>query len=395
MKILIISKIFPNRQEPTFGTFVFDETAELSKSHEVMVVAPVPWFPRWKIFRRWYLFSQIPLREKVGNIAVEHPRYLVFPKIGRSLYGISYFLGIRKTVEKIWQQFQFDAIIAHYAYPDGYAAAFLRSKYKRPLLLKVHGSDINEDILYRARRFGVLAALRKADRIIAVSQALQGKLLVIGIPDEKVKVIPNGINNSTFKMMDQMQCRRELALAPDKFYILFVGNLVPVKGVTLLIQAFHQFIEFGNSDVELLIIGDGRLRLSIEQAIDDKNLNQYVTMLGKKPHDQIPKWMNASDLLCLSSNNEGYPVVLIEAKSCGLPVLATNVGGVREIIDHNDFIVPPADIDALAFGLREMVKKVKQQPHGRVAMFFRSWKDVAVEMNSELTQLTNRHNPFG
>ncbi len=381
MKILVISKIFPNALEPNFGTFVFDETKALSKIHEVRVVAPVPWFPEVKFFKNWYAYSQIPKEEIIENIPVSHPTYLVTPKIGRSFYG--YFLrqGLKKTIEKIRVEFKFDIIIAHYAYPEGLAAAYFSKKYNCPLILKIHGSDINVDINYRARKIGVVKALRAADVILSVSEALKDKIIQLGIPAAKVFRLYNAVD-SGFSVQDQKMSRQKLNLLPDKKYILFIGNLIPIKGISNLIDAFEKYILKEFSEVDLVIIGAGPLRSELEKKIEKINSGNRIRLLGVRPHSEIPAWMNACDLLCLPSYNEGFPVTLIEARACGLPFVASRVGGIPELVTpvDSDRLVPPGDIDALGKALKQKISESMLSEITRISRFARTWKDVAGEM---------------
>lgn len=387
MKILVISKIFPNKLQPTFGTFVLDETRALALNNDIRVIAPVPWFPRIELFKKWSVNSQIPDSEEIGGISVGHPRYLVTPKVGRSFYGQFYIWGIRKTVEKLRAEFKFDVIVAHYAYPTGYAAAYYSRKYRCPLLLKTHGSDIHEDLNYPSRRKGAIHALAKADKIVAVCLALKAKIIQQNISDDKIKVIYNAVNQKHFRILDQNFCREELGLPMQQKLVLFVGNLIAVKNVPLLIRAFSQALKKTSSPAKLIIIGQGNLRSQLERLAEALGLQDKILFTGAQPHEKIPLWMNACDFLCLSSNNEGYPTVLNEAKACGLSVVATNVGGVMEIVNELDAVVPPNDVSAFALAIEKKLDLERRNFEQRCSRFLRSWEDVADEMQLELEQL--------
>jgi glycosyltransferase involved in cell wall biosynthesis len=345
------------------------------------VVAPVPWFPEVKFFKNWYSYSQIPKEEVIENIPVSHPTYLVTPKTGRSFYG--YFLrqGINNTIEKIHAEFKFDIILAHYAYPEGLAAAYFSKKYNCPLILKIHGSDINVDINYRGRKIGVVKALRAADVILPVSEALKDKIIKLGIPAAKVLRLYNAVD-SDFSVQDQKMSRQKLNLLPDKKYMLFIGNLIPIKGITNLIDSFEKYILKDTSEVDLVIIGAGPLRSELEKKIEKINSGNRIRLLGARPHSEIPAWMNACDLLCLPSYNEGFPVTLIEARACGLPFVASRVGGIPELVTpgDSDLLVPPGDIDALGMALKQKISELKPLEVTRISRFARTWKDVAEEM---------------
>lgn len=389
MKLLIISKIFPNCLEPMFGPFVLNETLEFARHHELRVIAPVPWFPRWSLFKKWYHYSQIPAFEMIQDLSVAHPRYFVSPRIGRMFYGVNYIWGIHATVTQLWQKFRFDAIIAHYAYPDGYAAAYFRKKFQRPLMLKVHGSDINEDTRYFSRRLGTFSALRQADRVIAVSHALKRRISALGLPTQHVKVLHNGVDLAQFRPMDPLQCRRELNLPQDTTLLLCIANLLPVKGLPTLIMAFQRLLAMHPEPVMLFIVGEGPARVELEALLARQHLENKIILCGAQPHSKIPIWLNAADVFCLSSVNEGYPTVLIEAQACGVPVVATDVGGVSEIIQSRgcERMVPAGDHVAFAQALNDLLTTIRSQPAPRQPRFQRTWADVVQDLQLELEEL--------
>lgn len=388
MKILVFSKIFPNALEPHFGTFVFDETKALAQIHEIQVVAPIPWFPEFKFFKNWYTYSQIPEKESIDNIPVYHPTYLVTPKFGRAFYGHFLWMGLQNTIERIHNEFKFDLILAHYAYPEGFAAAQFSKKYNCPLILKIHGSDINVDANYWGRRIGVVKALRAADMILSVSEALKDKIIKLGIPAAKVRRLYNAVD-SNFTVLDQNLCRQKLNLSPEKKYILFIGNLIPIKGIQNLIDVFQKYLLNENPEANLLIIGAGPLRKLLEKKIEKINSGNRISILGARPHSEIPVWMNASDLLCLPSYSEGFPVTLIEARACGLPFVASRVGGIPELInpEDTDLLVPPGENDALGRALKQKLNDLKFSQGPRVSHFTRTWRNVAEETSAILTKM--------
>jgi glycosyltransferase involved in cell wall biosynthesis len=125
---------------------------------------------------------------------------------------------------------------------------------------------------------------------------------------------------------------------------------LPVKGPTILANAFAALADL--DDVDLIFVGSGRESTKI-------NGNGRSHLVGVQLHRDIPKWMNACDVLCLPSLSEGLPNVALEAMACGLPVVASRVGGVPEIVEHgvNGLLVPPADPHALAAALREALTR--------------------------------------
>jgi len=323
------------------------EFTEVSKLCEVKVIAPVPW--TLPFGKNGYLAS-IPERELIdtgaGAIEVFHPRHLVVPKFGRCLYGLLLSIPLFFLVQKLRGEYDFDALLAAWADPDGIATALVSRLIKKPFLIKVLGSDINELLGNRLRRKVIRYALKKANRVIAVSNPLKWKVAELGISESKIKVHPNGVDMRKFRTMDKISVRRKLGLPLDGQIILFVGNLVPVKGVNYLLDALHSLIssEYERNPL-LLIIGNGDQKTTLQSIAQNYKILEHVSFVGAKPHDEIPLWINACDILCLPSLNEGMPNVILEALACGKPVVASAVGGIPDMMKHGDngFLVPPAD----------------------------------------------------
>ena len=183
MKILVITNLFPNSIEPTRGIFNLQQIKEMANipDIEIRIIAPVPWFPCLRINNKWHKFSLVPKREIIGKFEVYHPRYVVIPKILRSLDGISYFLGVIGAVKTIRKNFSFDSILATWAYPDGFAASLVAKLLKKPLILKTHGSDINTTAEYGFRRKMIIFALKESEMVITVTEDLKRKIVNLKI----------------------------------------------------------------------------------------------------------------------------------------------------------------------------------------------------------------------
>jgi glycosyltransferase involved in cell wall biosynthesis len=155
----------------------------------------------------------------------------------------------------------------------------------------------------------------------------------------------NGIDQERFHPCDRTEACAALGLPTDRRRILFVGNLLPVKGPTFLAAAFKQLADL--QDVNVVFVGSG-------SEVARLPAGERLFVVGARPHEEIPLWMNACDALCLPSLSEGLPNVALEAMACGLPVIASRVGGVPEVVRDgtNGFLVPPSDPVALADALR-------------------------------------------
>jgi teichuronic acid biosynthesis glycosyltransferase TuaC len=333
IKVLLYSSLYPNNIWPNRGIFTKERMTPLLSGDacQFQVVAPVPYFPPIKLGYRWR-FSQIARQEMTGDVAVFHPRYFMTPKVGRALYGLAMFLSVLPKVKEIRTAFDFDIIDAHFAYPDGFAAVLLGQYFKKPVVVTSHGTDINLLPQFPLIRQLLRYTLLKADRVIAVCQALKDAMIQLQIPGEKIAVIPNGVDISKFHPIPREEARSRLNI-PHRRVILSVGSLIPVKGYDLLLKALKTVVqEFGETNVYLVIAGEGPSRGKIENLASSLGLSEYVRLLGAVPHNELNVWYNVADLFCLASSREGWPCVLLESLACGTPVVATDTWGVPELI---------------------------------------------------------------
>jgi glycosyltransferase involved in cell wall biosynthesis len=315
MNVLFISNLFPNAAEPTRGMHNAQQVAALAKLCPVRVIAPM---------------HHPVANEQWNGIAVTHPRVLHVPLLSRPFNGWLF----ARAVEPAIRRENFGVALVNWAYPDAYGVMLVAEKLKFPFATTVQGSDVNVLFENPTRKKQILRALRASRVVFCRSQALREKLQAERI---EAMTVYNGIDRERFRPLDRAEACRELGLDAGRRRVLYVGNLLPVKGPTVLAEAAEQL---DASDV--IFVGSGPERVTVGRRV------------GARPHEEIPLWMNACDVLCLPSLNEGMPNVALEAMACGLPVVASRVGGVPEIVRDgvNGFTVPPSDVDALANALQ-------------------------------------------
>ncbi|RKX32784.1 MAG: hypothetical protein DRP46_00375 [Candidatus Zixiibacteriota bacterium] len=187
------------------------------------------------------------------------------------------------------------------------------------------------------------------DTVVAVSQSLREYLISkVGVPDSKVITINNGIDTERFKPSpERAAIREELGLTDSEFAVGVVARLAPVKNHRFLINAFRQVVK-NNSRARLFIIGDGPLRAELEELTASYGLEKNISFLGDR--NDVPRILAGLDAAALSSLSEGISLTILEAMSCGLPVVATAVGGNSEIIKNgqNGFLVDTDNTAELA-----------------------------------------------
>lgn len=346
MNIVTFTTLFPNNTSPDFAIFVRERIRFITGVMNVKVVAPVPFFPSININKKWYTYSQVYNIENQNGIEVFHPRYFIIPKFFMSFYGHFLYYSTRATLIKIKDYYDFKLIDSHYAYPDGYAAVLLGKKLGVPVIITVRGTDINLFPAFPRIRKKIVYALTHAQRIISVSQALKDKIIDLGIPESKIEVIRNGVDTSIFYPTQNI--RETLNLPVNRKIVLSIGNILETKGFQLLIKSLN-IIKSTQKPPLLVIIGEGPYKHVLEDLVTTLNLDNDVLFAGPKPHKTLLQWYNACDIFCLASFREGIPNVILESFACGKPVVATNVGGIPEIVTKdNGFIVSELSAEKFA-----------------------------------------------
>ncbi len=334
VRTLLFSTLYPSAERPTHGIFVETRLSQLLRAGQVetRVVAPVPWFPstsaRWGSYAR---FARTPRREQRAGVEVYHPRYLLPPKVGMSLAPFLLALGARGTVRRlIAEGFDFDVIDAHYYYPDGVAAALLGAHFGKPVTVTARGSDINQIPQHWWPRRLIRWAGARAAASIGVSAALVQRMRGLGLDPARLQVMPNGVDMERFSAHDPAAMRQALGIVAGPV-LLTVGNLHEHKGQWLAIEALAR-LRLRRPAAQLLVIGAGPDEALLRERARALKVEDAVRWVGTVPNETLARWYSAADVLILGSSREGWPNVLLEAMACGTPVVASDVGGVREIV---------------------------------------------------------------
>jgi len=390
MRVLAITNLYPNPYQPHRATFNRQQFAALANEHQVRVIAPIAWTGEWSARRR----SKTPLLTEnrtrlCDGMVIHHPRYKFTPRMLRGWYGQFLVQSIRSCFNDAVREFQPDAVLGCWAYPDGWAAVQLAREANLPVAIKVHGSDllaIDDD---SARKNRTIEALTSADAVIAVSQNLAARAIAMGADSVRVRVVYNGVDTSVFQPGPVEQARQRLGLGLSEPLILFVGNLLPVKGLDVLIDALASLKNKGQR-FECAMVGEGSLRSELQNRINSAGLGERVKLIGSRPLEELPLWYQSSNLVVLPSRSEGVPNVLLEAAACGIRFVASRVGGIPEIAPA-DALVPPGDSAALAERIGAFLDS-KDVPNIPAAFRAGSWRDSASALASVLSDVVTAAN---
>jgi len=362
MRILALTNLYPNPLQPHRAAFNRHRFRFLGGLHEVHMIAPIAWRDEWSL--RGNGEARIPgdRRTTSDGIPVEHPRYWYTPRMFRGLYGRFYLESVRRTFDRKVRELSPDIVFATWAYPDGWAAVQLARRHGLPVAIMVHGSDVRRVDDFAARGSGTRAALSQADGVIAVSADLARRVVELGADPARVEVVLDGVDKTVFAPGDRGSARQELGLDANVRHLLFIGNLVDVKGIDVLLQACAA-LDRERDDWRLHLIGDGSARAKLVEQARSLGLAPRVSFHGSRPHQELPRWLHAADLLVLPSRSEGVPNVLLEASACATPYVASNVGGIPEIAALGaSTLVPPEQPDELAAAILRNLAQPPAQP---------------------------------
>lgn len=371
MKILFFTHLFPTAAKPTHGVFNQQVFTAISRHSEACAVIPHPW---WQ-------YKRTPESafggQRVCTPEVRYdPFYFTVPGFP-SLRPHFMFAGVSTLACRLASDRPFDAVLAAWAYPDAVAASKLAKQLKCPLITNVLGSDIN--YLSSDPRFNqqIKGALRYSSRVIAVSRALADRVTMLGVDPRQISVQHNGVDGNVFTIKDRIQLRDALDIPAFETTIGYVGRLSKEKGVDILIDAAGYLRCCLGRPFSVVIVGDGPCMADLRRQVTALGLEDTIKFIGTVPHSSIPNWIGAFDLLCLPSRTEGCPNVVLEAMASGVPVVATRVGGLPELVcPVNGKLVCAEDPSDLAAGLQHALNYEWSRAAIRATVPYLSWDEV-------------------
>ena len=392
LRVLTLSTLFPNAAQPTLGVFVERQTLGLATRPgvELEIVAPVG-LPVWpqSLHPHYAPLRRLPDEEVWRGVRVHRPRYRVWPLLGAAGTARAMADALLPVLHALRERFPFDVIDAEYFWPDGAAAMHLAEAFSVPFSVKARGSDVQ----LWGRRPGVanqvVEAGRRAGGLLAVSAALRDDMAAIGLPAERIRVHHTGIDLDLFRPCDRAAARRALGVSGP--LLVTAGWLIPRKGQALAIDALARL-----PDATLLIVGDGPDRAALEQRARRLGLASRVRFLGSVPHGELPALLAAADVVVQPSEAEGLANVWVEAVACGTPVVTTDVGGARDVIDRPEAgRLVARDAAAIAAAVRDLLAASPPPEQVRRSAARFSWLRNGDELLAHLQAILERHQGGG
>lgn len=369
LHLITFSNLFPSSVMPMHGLFVYERMRRVAETMDCKwsVVAPVPaviWPMRRGVYKQW---AKVPLREQWQGVDVYHPRFRHWPGMSGVRQADAVAAGSRSLLGQLLAGG--DGVLdVHYLWPDGVAAAKLAAEFVVPFTLTARGTDVN--VLAQDPKLAprMAEAASRAHACMAVSEVLAQRFAeACKLSPAKVMTVRNGVDLEHFvpcqQADDQFAARRALGLPEQGRIAISVGRLVAGKGFDVAARAVSEV-----SDAKLVLVGDGPERESLA------NLGgTNVIFLGALPPDKVAIAYRAADVFVLPSHREGWPNVVTEALASGLPVVATPVGGIPQIMGGEQpeaylgALVPVGDTAGFAAAIQRVLDDEKCS--GRVRAF--------------------------
>jgi N-acetyl-alpha-D-glucosaminyl L-malate synthase BshA len=278
---------------------------------------------------------------------------IVFHEVEMSSYPVFefplYSLALASKMFEVAEYEKLDLLHVHYAIPHAASAylakEMLKAKRDIKIITTLHGTDITLVGLEPSFLPLVKFSIEKSDGVTAVSRFLKEKTLTNYYIDKDIRVIPNFVDTELFKPKEDCNFRKNIASQGEKI-LVHTSNFRNVKRVPDTIKIFEQVQKEIPS--KLILVGDGPDRSECERLCRELKLCDKVKFLGKQ--DGLTEILSASDVFLIPSQSESFGLAALEAMACGLPVVSSSVGGLPELIRHNEcgFIAEIGDIDRMA-----------------------------------------------
>jgi len=379
----MISHIYPSKVDNVYGSFVHSQVLALQNMGcSIKVMAPMAMapFPLYLLRDKWRNFHDTPKHDIFQGVDVTYPRIIRTPGAGLfELSGLNYYYALKESVLAQHSQQAFDLIHAQVAYPDGWAAARLAEDLSLPLVLTIHGQELQKIVNWSNRlRSMVMTTMEKAAAIVVPSSKMQDMVRKHG--DHNTFLIYNGLDSLPMAALPQ-GIKGQIA---GKRVLLSVSRLEPEKGIRYNLEALN-LIKGKHPDLVYVILGNGSQRTELQQLTRALGIQNKVIFAGHQPREKVKGFYENSHVFSMPSRDESFGIVYLEAMAAGLPVIGTQGEGIASLLSENDVgrLVKYGDVESLAQQISELL-----DPHtaeqlgarGRALAAQYTWQRNAQEM---------------
>jgi glycosyltransferase involved in cell wall biosynthesis len=400
-RLVVFTTLFPHAGQPAAGLFIRERMYRVAAYTPLIVVVPIPWFPFQSLARVFkpHFRPRAPRIERQAGIDVHFPRFLSIPGALKWLDGASIAVCCLPTMLRLRRSFGFHVIDSHFAYPDGYAATLLGRWLNVPVTITLRGTEVplSRDPTRRQR---IAQALERAARVFSVSDSLKRHAVGLGAQESKVQVVANGVDTSVFHPVPREVAREELNLPPGAPVLISVGALVERKGFHRVMECLPSLRQ-RHPGLRYLIVGgpspEGDWSDVLRRRATQLGVADAVEFLGPLAPDRLRVPLSAADIFVLSTRNEGWANVLLEAMACGLPVVCTDVGGNGEVVCRPGLgtIVPFDDHHALLRALDDALVKPWDRESIVSYAAENQWERRVRDLVRAFDEIAARHAPAG
>ncbi|HEY7809711.1 MAG TPA: glycosyltransferase [Allosphingosinicella sp.] len=380
LRVLTLSTLYPDQNRPTFGGFVERQTQALAARGGVeVVVASGVGVPPWPLSLHPHFAGRRRAESGWWNgVEIVRLPFRTLPGLPAGA-GKALARAMLPQLKTLRERFSFDVIDAEFFWPDGVAAMHLSRALGVPFSVKARGSDIHHWGGVPAVRGQMVEAAREAGGLLAVSGAMKRHMEALGMSGEKIRVHYTGVDLERFRPVDRAAAKAALGVRGP--LLVSAGALIPLKGQALVIEALHALPE-----ATLILVGDGPERARLEAVAAP--LGKRVRFLGNRPHGELPGLLAAADVMVLPSEREGLANVWVEALACGTPVVITDVGGAREVVDRPEAgRLVARSAEGIAEGVRAVLATPSSPEAARAAAERFSWQRNAAELQAHLERV--------
>jgi|GEM_PF-7096308 len=369
-KILVITKMFPAKnfmQDCIFNKKLIDYMSNKYDDLQFNIIRPVIWIPKIP-----YIYDKLNSVKVIGHTSesvinsyrIDYIPILSYGSSFLSFQGESYYLSLIKKIEPIIKNY--DIIHSHKIYPDGYASVKLGKKFNKPVLMHIHGSDVNIGLYDNKLKKHYKYVFDNCKALITVSNDLKKKIIdQYPQHSNKIHVAVNGVNLNEF-----IDNKKNINVSNQKQnsykkIITFIGRVEDQKGINELLNACKDLKEKRN-DFIIYLIGKYKDKdyKKYHEYVLKNNITDFVRFIGEVNHESVISWLKFSHFSVLPSYMEGTPMAVLESLASGTPVVATNIGGIPDLLNSypdRGMLIDPNNIGQLTDAMDKMLDKNKDK----------------------------------